>query len=66
MMHTHYSAGWMHGLVAESRRMQAEGLSLRAAAKKLSVSHSHLSKWASHADVEDTVDELKKGHAVIF
>ena len=43
----HYTACRKCCLIADSRRMQAEGLSLCAAAKKLCVSASNLLKWAS-------------------
>ncbi len=46
-MRVRYTARRKRGLVAASRRMQAEGMSLRAAASELCVSATNLSKWVS-------------------
>ena len=46
-MRVRYTARRKRGLVAASKRMQAEGMSLRAAASELRVSAANLSKGAS-------------------
>ena len=46
-MRVRYTARRKHGLVAALKRMQAEGMTLRAAASELRVSVANLSKWAS-------------------
>jgi hypothetical protein len=45
-MRVRYTARRKHGLVAASKRMQAESMTLRAAASELRVSIANLSKWA--------------------
>ena len=47
MMRVRYTARRKRGLLAASKRMMAEGMTLRAAADELRVSHANLSKWAS-------------------
>jgi predicted transcriptional regulator len=47
-MRVRYTARRKRGLVAASKRMIAEGMTLRAAAEELRVSAANLSKWASH------------------
>ena len=47
-MRVRYTARRKRGLVATSKRMIAEGMTLRAAAEELCVSAANLSKWASH------------------
>jgi transcriptional regulator with XRE-family HTH domain len=53
-----YTARRKRGLVAASKRMQAEGMTLRAAAEELRVSAANLSKWASRGMGE--IDRLDK------
>jgi hypothetical protein len=53
-----YTARRKRGLVAASKRMQAEGMSLCAAAEELRVSAANLSKWASRGMGE--IDRLDK------
>jgi transcriptional regulator with XRE-family HTH domain len=57
-MRVRYTARRKRGLVAASKRMQAEGMTLRAAAKELRVSATNLSKWASRGMGE--IDRLDK------
>ena len=67
-MRVRYTARRKRGLVAASKRMMAEGKSLRAAADELRVSAANLSKWASQGMGEiDRVDKilrcsLRSGH----
>jgi transposase-like protein len=44
-MRVRYTLRRKRGLIATSKRMQAEGMSLRAAASELRVSATTLSKW---------------------
>ena len=57
-MRVRYTARRKRGLVAASKRMQAEGMTLRAAAEELRVSHTNLSKWTSRGMGE--IDRLDK------
>ena len=57
-MRMRYTARRKRGLVAASKRMQEEGMTLRAAAKELRVSHTNLSKWTSRGMGE--IDRLDK------
>ena len=57
-MRMRYTARRKRGLVAASKRMMAEGMTLRAAADELRVSHANLSKWASQGMGE--IDRLDK------
>jgi hypothetical protein len=57
-MRVHYTARRKRGLLAASKRMMAEGMTLRAAADELRVSHVNLSKWASQGMGE--IDRLDK------
>ena len=47
-MRVRYTACRKCGLVAASKRMQAEGMLLHAVASELHVSAANLSKWALH------------------
>ena len=44
-MRVRYTARRKRGLVATAKRMQADGISLRAAAEELRVSVTNLSRW---------------------
>jgi transposase len=57
-MRVRYTARRKRGLVATSKRMIAEGMTLRAAAEELCVSAANLSKWASQGMGE--IDRLDK------
>ncbi len=57
-MHVRHTALRKRGLVAASKRMQAEGMLLRAAASELCVSAGNLSKWVSQGLGE--IDRLDK------
>ncbi len=46
-MHVRHTARRKHGLIAASKRMQAEGMLLHAAVSELCVSAGNLSKWVS-------------------
>ena len=67
-MRLRYTACRKRGLVAASRRMQAEGMSLRAAASELRVSVTNLLKWAlqgvSKIDHLDKILRSKKKAAL--
>jgi hypothetical protein len=58
MMRMRYTAQRNHGLIATSKRMMAEGMTLRAATSELCVSAANLSKWASQGMGE--IDRLDK------
>ena len=51
-MRVRYTARRKRGLVAASKRMMAEGQTLRAAADELRVSAANLSKWVHNAMLE--------------
>jgi len=58
-MRVRYTARRKHGLVAASKRMQVEGMTLRAAVTELRVSAANLSKWASQGMGEiDRLDNI--------
>ena len=57
-MRVRYTARRKRGLVAASKRMMAEGKTLRAAASELRVSAANLSKWASQG--MGKIDRLDK------
>ena len=57
-MRVRYTARRKRGLVAASKRMQAEGMSLRAAAEELRVSTANLSRWTLQGMGE--IDRLDK------
>ena len=57
-MRVRYTVRRKHGLIAASKRMRAEGMSLRAAASELRVSVANLSKWTSQGVGE--IDHLDK------
>ena len=58
-MRMRYTARRKRGLLAASKRMIAEGMTLRAAADELRVSHANLSKWAYQGMGEiDRVDKI--------
>jgi hypothetical protein len=58
-MRVRYTTRRKRGLVAASKRMMAEGQTLRAAADELRVSAANLSKWASQGMGEiDRVDKI--------
>ncbi len=57
-MRVRYTARRKRGLVATSKRMMAEGMTLRAAASELRVSAANHSKWASQGMGE--IDRLDK------
>ena len=57
-MHVRYTARRKRGLVAASKRMMAEGKTLRAAASELRVSAANFSKWASQG--MGKIDRLDK------
>ena len=59
-MGVHYTTCWKRGLVATSKRMQAEGMSLRAAASKLRVSIANLLKWASQGGGKEHMDKIHR------
>jgi hypothetical protein len=58
-MRVRYTTSRKRGLVAASKHMQAEGMTLRAAAEELRVSAANLSKWASRGMSEiDCLDKI--------
>ncbi len=57
-MRVRYTACRKRGLVATSKRMQAEGMTLRAAASELRVSDANLSRWTLQGMGE--IDRLDK------
>ena len=57
-MRVRYTAHRKRGLVAALKRMQAQGMLLRAAALELGVSVANLLKWASQGVGE--IDHLDK------
>ena len=63
-MRVRYTVRRKHGLIAASKRMRAEGMSLRAAASELRVSVANLSKWTSQGvgeiDHRDKILRTKK------
>ena len=67
-MHVRYTAHKKHGLIAALKRMQAEGMSLRATMSELCVSTSNLSKWVLQGvgkiDHLDKILRLKKKAAL--
>jgi hypothetical protein len=60
-MRVRYTARRKRGLVAAYKRMQTEGISLRAAAEELRVSTANLSRWALQGlDEIDRLDKILK------
>ena len=58
-MRVRYTVRRKRGLIATSKHMMAEGMTLRAAALELCVSAANLSKWASQGLGEiDRVDKI--------
>ena len=58
-MRVRYTARRKHGLVTAYKRMQAEGMSLRAIAEELRVSAANLSRWALQQGLGE-IDRLDK------
>ncbi len=58
-MRVHYTTRRKRGLIATSKRMMAEGMTLRAAASELCVSVTNLSRWTLQGMGE--IDRLDNG-----